>query len=245
MDSIYIILIISVMGPVIGSFIGIMRKPSHSFMHNMLAFAAGVMVSISLLNLIPKSIEISSISLASIGVLIGALVIYAVNRAIPYLTPELHKKTACNNLEKTSIYLLVGIFLHNFPEGMAIAIGTVASFKVTLSIALAIAIHNIPEGICTSAPYYFCTGKKLKSFLLSSSTAIPIVIGFIFGQVIFQRISLQIVGIVIAAVAGMMIYIAADELIPTSCNKQDKAGNRNTIFSLIAGVMFVIVLGSI
>jgi ZIP family zinc transporter len=66
------------------------------------------------------------------------------------------------------------MFLHNFPEGMAIAIGSVAEMKVSITIALTIAIHNLPEGICTSAPYYHSTGKRVQSFLLLATTALPI-----------------------------------------------------------------------
>ena len=142
----------------------------------------------------------------------------------------------------TATYLLIGIFLHNFPEGMAIAIGTVSDSKISIAIALAIAIHNIPEGICTSAPYYLCTQNKLKSFLVSSSTALPILVGFIFANFLFKNISTTFIGLIIGATAGLMIYICADELIPSSCSKTT---NHSTIFSLITGILFVVLLQSI
>jgi zinc transporter, ZIP family len=245
MNPIYYILILSVLGPVLGSLIGVIRKPSEKFMHKMLAFAAGVMLTISFLELIPKSIEFSSIWLTSIGVLLGALVMYGLDKLIPHIHPELCQQEQGCRLKKTSIYLLLGIFLHNIPEGMAIATGIISGYKTTLVIALAIAIHNIPEGICTSAPYYYCTKKRLKSFLVSSSTAIPILIGFFFARFLFQNIPLQITGLIVALTAGLMIYISGDELIPTSCNKCNKSWDHGTIFSLIFGVIFVILLGLI
>lgn len=158
---------------------------------------------------------------------------------IPHIHPELCAQEQGSKLKRTSIYLLLGIAMHNLPEGMAIAIGTVSSFKATLAIALAIAIHDIPEGICTSAPYYSYSKKKLKSFLLSASTAIPTLIGFIFAYYIFKNIPLQVVGLLIGATAGLMIYISGDELIPSSCKKFT---NHGTIFSLIAGVVLVMLL---
>ncbi|MFH0868316.1 MAG: ZIP family metal transporter [Candidatus Woesearchaeota archaeon] len=246
MDLIYIILIISILGPIIGSLIGVLKKPSNSFMYNMLAFAAGVMLAVSFLQLIPQSIELSSIMICAIGFIIGAVIMYVLDtKLIPHVHPELCKPEPGYRLKKTSIYLLLGIFLHNFPEGMAIASGIVADFKTTFTIALAIAIQNIPEGICTSAPYYFCTKKKLKSFLVSSSTAIPIAVGFIFASFLFQNIPLLITGMIIAATAGFMVYITADELIPTSCNKGNGEYSHSSIFSLIAGILFVILLGLI
>ncbi|TKJ17438.1 hypothetical protein CEE44_02785 [Candidatus Woesearchaeota archaeon B3_Woes] len=245
MEHIYLILIISVIGPVLGSFIGVIRKPSKLFMYNMLAFAAGVMITISIIELIPKSIEFSSVWLACLGIIIGTASMYLLDKLIPHIHPELCEPEQGRKLKRTSVYLLIGIFMHNFPEGIAIASGIVTNFKTALTISLAIAIQNIPEGICTSAPYYYCTKKKLKSFLLSSSTAIPILLGFYLGYLVFPNIPLYIVGIIIAATAGIMIYISADELIPTSCNKCNNSWNHSVIFSLIIGVLFVIILTSI
>jgi ZIP family zinc transporter len=133
------------------------------------------------------------------------------------------------------------MFLHNFPEGMAMAIGTVTDIRVSLVIALAIAIHGIPEGVCTSAPYYHTTGARMKAFLLSSSTAAPILAGFFLATFVFQNIPLEVLGFIIAVTAGLMIYITVDELIPSGC----AGSNHQTIFALLAGIVFVIILGAI
>ncbi len=245
MEHIYLILIISVLGPIIGSLIGVIKKPSEIFTYNMLAFAAGVMITISILELIPKSISISSILITCIGIIIGTILMYGIDKLIPHIHPELCSQEQNRKLKRTATYLIIGIFMHNLPEGIAIATGTITGFTTSLTIALAIAIQNIPEGICTSAPYYYCTKKKLKSFLISSSTAIPIVLGFYIGYFLFQYIPLYFVGGIIAATAGIMTYISADELIPVSCNKQNKYWNHSTIFSFITGLLFVIILSSI
>ena len=245
MDSVYLILIIAVSGPIIGSLIGVIKKPSDFFVYNMLAFAAGVMLTISFLNLIPESIELSSIWLCSIGIIAGSILMYTLDRLIPHVHPSFCIPERSRNLQRTAVYLLLGIFMHNFPEGMAIATGTVTNFNVTLSIAIAIAIHNIPEGICTSAPYYYLTKNKLKSFLISSSTSIPLIIGFIIAFILFKNISNEIIGIIIAATAGLMIYISADELIPMAHSQGRKILSHMPIFSLIIGVLFVIILGTI
>lgn len=245
MTNIYVILLISVLGPVLGSLIGVLKKPSETFMHRMLAFAAGVMLSISFLELIPEGIRMSSLYIASLGVLTGSLFMLLLDRSIPHIHPELCSQEQGCDLKRTSVYLMVGIFLHNLPEGMAIAIGSVTDTSTGLAIALAIGVHNIPEGICTSAPYYFCTKKKLRSFLLSSATAIPILVGFIIADILFRNIPLAVVGFLIAATAGIMIYISGDELIPNACNKKQPLWDHMAIFSLIFGVIFVILLGSV
>jgi zinc transporter, ZIP family len=240
MDTILLwIVLISALGPIIGSLIGVIKKPSTRFMFNMLSFAGGVMLAISFLELIPESIRFSSPIISVFGILTGAFFMFLVDKSIPHIHPELCSQEQGCQLKRTSIYLIVGMFLHNFPEGMAIAIGVVSEPRVSLIIALAIAIHNIPEGICTSAPYYHCTKKRIRSFLVSSVTAVPILVGFFLARILYQFISLSLVGFIIGATAGLMIYITADEIIPTSCCKMS---NHTTIFSLIAGVLMVILL---
>ena len=239
-NALLVIVIISVLGPIIGSLIGVLKKPSERFMYNMLAFAGGVMLAISFLELIPESIHLSSIGVAIGGIIVGSGFMFGVDRLIPHIHPELCQQEQGKKLKKTALYLIIGIFLHNFPEGMAIALGAVSEVKVGIVIALAIAIHNIPEGICTSAPYFSITKKRLKSFLVSSSTAIPILIGFLLANQLYQYISTNLIGFIVGATAGLMIYITADEIIPSCCCK---VTDHKTIFSLILGILFVILLG--
>jgi len=242
MEMILFILVISVLGPMIGSLIGVLKRPTESFMFKMLSFAAGVMLGISFLQLIPESIELSSIWICIFGIVAGSVIMFGFDKLIPHINPELCQEEPKHRLKKTAVYIFFGIFLHNFPEGMAIGIGSVAGFKLSIAIALAIAVHDIPEAICTSAPYYYISKKRLKSFLVSVSTAIPTIVGFLFSYFLFQNIPLQIVGLLIAATAGLMIYISGDELIPTSCNKHNKNWDHGVIFALILGIVFVLLL---
>jgi len=245
-----IILAISVLGPIIGSLIGVIKRPSDRFMYNMLAFAGGVMLSISFLELIPESIRLSEIENATsisvlicvIGIVLGTGIMFSLDKLIPHIHPELCTPEQGSKLKRTAAYLVLGIFLHNIPEGMAIALGEVSKEVSIYAIAFAIAIHNIPEGICTSAPYFYDTKNRLRAFLVSSSTAIPIVIGFIVAAILYNYISYTAIGLIVGATAGLMIYITSDEIIPTSCRK---ITDHTTIFSLIAGILFVILLGSL
>ena len=131
------IVLISVLGPVVGSAIGVLRRPSERYICNMICFAAGVMLAISFLELIPESIGMSSIPIAVLGIALGSLVMYALDRLIPHLHPEVCAQEQGRNLRRTALYLILGIFLHNFPEGMAIAIGTVTDIRVSFAIAIA------------------------------------------------------------------------------------------------------------
>lgn len=239
MSPVFWIVLISVIGPIIGSAIGVLRRPSESYVCNMICFAAGVMLAISFLELIPESIAVSSIPVAVAGIALGGAVMYGLDRVIPHIHPRVCTQEQGRNLHRTAVYLLLGIFLHNFPEGMAIAIGTVTDIRVSFAIAIAIAVHNVPEGICTSAPYYHSTGEKLRAFLLSSSTAVPILAGFLVARFLFRNIPGTVVGLLAAATAGLMIYITTDELIPSSCMGKNHA----SIFWLMVGVIFVVLLG--
>ncbi|MFH1248993.1 MAG: ZIP family metal transporter [archaeon] len=241
MEIIFLVAVLAILGPVIGSLIGIITKPSNRFMFNMLSFAAGVMLSISFIELIPVSIKLSSPLISMTGIFLGAIVMFAIDRSIPHLHHGLCEPEQGLKLKKTSIYLLLGIAMHNFPEGMAMGIGSTIGVGSGLVIALAIAIHDIPEGICTSAPYYLYSKKKLKSFLLSSATAIPTLLGFLLAYFLLRNISPLFIGLITAATAGLMIYISADELIPASCSKTT---NHSTIFSLMVGVILTILLVS-
>ena len=238
--TLIIIVTLSILSPVIGSAIGIIKMPSNMAMYNMLAFAAAIMISISFLELIPEAIEYGSLILAIIGLVIGVIVMYFFDRLIPHLHPATLEQEQGKHLKRSAMFLFWGIFLHNFPEGIAMAIGTVTNQKLSISVAIGLAMHNIPEGILTSAPYYKATGKRLKAFLISSLTAIPIAIGFILSYFIFQNISMNALSIIVAATAGIMIYISVDELIPES---SFKLTNHSTIFSFIAGILLVLILG--
>ncbi|MBD3349015.1 MAG: hypothetical protein GF400_07445 [Candidatus Eisenbacteria bacterium] len=241
MSPLFGIVLISVMGPIIGSAIGVLRRPSERYICNMICFAAGVMLAISFLELIPESIAFTSIPVAVVGIAVGSLVMYGLDRLIPHIHPRVCTQEQGRNLHRTALYLIFGIFLHNFPEGMAIAIGTVTDIRVSVAIAIAIGVHNIPEGICTSAPYYHSTGLRLRSFLVSSSTAVPLLAGFLVARYIFRTIPEDVVGFIVGATAGLMIYITTDELIPSSCMGRSHA----TIFWLMVGVIFVVLLGLI
>jgi len=242
MESYTTVVALSVLGPVVGSALGVLRDPTERLMYNLLSFSAGVMVAISFLQLIPESLRLASVPSCVAGLVGGALLMYGLDRLIPHIHPELCEQEQGSNLKKTATYLLLGIFLHNFPEGLAIAVGTIAPGKGALVIALAIAVQKIPEGICTSAPYYHITRKRGRSFLVSASTAIPILAGFYAGKELYRYLPLGLVGAITGSTAGIMIYISADELIPSSCNK---LSNHSTIFSLIAGVVLVVLLGGV
>jgi zinc transporter, ZIP family len=244
MNTILNLLIISIIGPLLGAILGIIHYPSKKFMFNMLAFAAGVMLAVSFLNLIPQSIIFSSTIITAIGVVIGATLMYLVDKIIPHIHPEMSIDTTdadlCN-IHKSSRYITVALFIHNLPEGMVIALGTITNNAMGIVIAIAITIQKIPEGICTAAPTYYCNKNRLKSFFIACSTLIPLLIGFFIAYFLYQNVPRAVIGLIIGVTAGFMIYISTDELIPSSSKK---VTNQNTVRSLIVGILFVMILNA-
>lgn len=143
------------------------------------------------------------------------------------------------SLEKTSIFVFLGIFIHNIPEGMATFIGAVKEIQLGVILAMAIALHNIPEGIAVSVPIYACTGSRKKAFFWSFLSGISEFFGaLITGLLLYPFINDFILGMMLAIVAGIMIYISLDELLPVS---HSLGKEHYAILGVMAG-MFVMAL---
>lgn len=118
---------------------------------------------------------------------------------------------------KASVLVTLGVFIHNFPEGMATFIGTLKEFELGLLITLAIALHNIPEGIAVAATISTSNDSKLKPFLWSFVSGISEPLGALaVGLFLFPFVNDQLLGAMLSVVGGFMIYISLDELLPMS-----------------------------
>ena len=122
-----------------------------------------------------------------------------------------------NRLMKTGLFVALGIGIHNFPEGMATFAGALEDTSLGIAIAAAIAIHNIPEGLAVAAPIYAATGSRKKAFWWSffSGVAEPVGAG-LAAVVLLPFLNDVVLGYVLAAVAGIMVFISLDELIPVA-----------------------------
>jgi len=238
-NQILLITTIATLGPLVGSLLGVFQRCSEKILYNFLGFAAGIMLAISFINLIPESLKVTTLVMVVFGVIFGAIIIFLVKKAIPHIPTSRHfHEDSLQKIENTATLIIVGIFIHNFPEGLAIGIGFLQSFHLSLAIALGLAIHDIPEAVCTSLPYYSLNGKRLKSFLVSASTVIPTLLGILIAYFFLGAVSSALIGFLMASTAGVMIYIAADELIPVSFSKL----RFGSIYSLACGLATVVLL---
>ncbi len=236
----------------IGSLISLIAKRTNTnFLSFSLGFSAGVMIYVSFMEMLPKSLELfqtefgdksgTMYMLLSLfgGISLIALIDFLVPKSNnPHEIQGVEDMKKKNHLRHTGIITAVTIAIHNFPEGIATFMSALNSIEVAIPITVAIAIHNIPEGIAVAVPIYHATGSKKKAFWLSfaSGLAEPIgaIIAFLF-LLPFWSPSLD--GLVLAAIAGIMIFISLDELLPTA----EKYGKHH--ISIIGVVVGMLVMG--
>lgn len=238
----------------IGAAIAFFSKRSNPIMLCVsLGFSAGVMIYVSFVEIFSKANDALLLSFAPrkaagitilsffAGIAITALIDVLVPsyenphemRGLEDLTKDsrAHQK----NLMRMGLFSALAIAIHNFPEGFATFTAGLKDPTLGLAIAVAIAIHNIPEGIAVSVPIYYATGSRKKAFWYSTLSGVSEPIGAIAGYLILRQfMSDTIFGIVFATVAGIMVYISLDELLPTA----EKYGkHHHAIGGLIAGML--------
>lgn len=222
MNRILLLSFLAIIGPVIGSLIGVLKKPSEQLVGKYLSYAAGIMLGIVLINLLPEGRQITSLWILFLGIFSGLIIMGLIEWLIPHFHFSSSHHGKSSKLKQTAIVLIIGILIHDFPEGIAVGIGSTISLSVALSIGLSIAIHDIPESICSAAPYYLTTGKKLKTFLISSSTAIPTIIGILASGLFLKNITPDAMGYLLGFTVGIMLHLTFFELIPASKFNTDK-----------------------
>ena len=206
----------------VGSLAGIfIRKPGPRFMTLTLGFSGGVMILVSFVELLQGGIEVIGFAPAHLAFFGGMVAMFLVDALIPhdYMGEHHHteEKTRQGQLLKTGLFVALGIGIHNFPEGMAAFAGALEDPALGIAIAVAIAVHNIPEGLAVSAPVYAATGSRGKAFWWSflSGVAEPVGAG-LAALVLMPFLNETVLGLVLAAVAGIMVFISLDELVPVA-----------------------------
>ncbi|HED8687873.1 TPA: zinc transporter ZupT [Campylobacter jejuni] len=140
-------------------------------------------------------------------------------------------------LKRTGIFTALAIAIHNFPEGFATFISSLDNLALGIAIAIAVAIHNIPEGLAVSLPIYHATGDKKKAFIYSALSGFAEPLGaFVGALILLPFIGDLTLAISFAVIAGIMVFISLDELLPAA-KTYDKA--HDSLYGLIAGMMIM------
>lgn len=224
----------------IGSLIAFfIPNPKLTYLSILLGFAAGAMLYISFVELLSTSIENVGFLVANIAFFLGMVVIYFLDRTIQHVHLDTLPDSRQKRLQKAGIFTAIGIAMHNFPEGMAVMATSLSSPYLGMSVAVAIAIHNIPEGIAVSVPIYYATQDRKKAFAYSFISGLFEPVGAAFGYfLIFQFLTATLLGIILAFVGGIMVFICFDELLPIAI----KYGDEHLMLSGLLSGMAVMAL---
>lgn len=230
------------------------RKFNPKFLAAALGFSAGVMIYVALIEIFVKAKDALSGAMgdklgywATIASFFGGVAVIAlIDRLIPsYENPhEMHAIPSDQKPEmdpsdprlmRMGFFSALAIAIHNFPEGLATFMGALTDPGLGVSIAVAIAIHNIPEGVAVSAPIYFATKSKRKAFWFSLLSGLSEPVGALIGFFLLRQWFNDVTfGVVFAAVAGIMVYISLDELLPTA---EEYGEHHVAIGGVIAGMV--------
>lgn len=210
------------------------KKPSGKFLSVSLGFSAGVMVYVSFMELLPSGItkleEKMSESGGWIGLaafFIGIFTVALIDKLIPnhdnphevHTVDEIENDTLGHHHKMYRIGLLSAlvIAIHNFPEGLVTFAGSIAEPSLGITLAIAVAIHNIPEGISVAVPVLYASKSKKKAFWYSLFSGIAEPIGAVVGYFVLSWLFTDIlIGILLSYVAGIMVFISLDQLLPTA-----------------------------
>jgi len=230
------------------------KRFNPKFLAGALGFSAGVMIYVSLVEIFTKAKDSLIISFGSrtgywytvTAFFAGIALIAIIDKLIPsYENPHEIRKINKNGLNgdqdprllRMGLFSALAIAIHNFPEGLATFLAALSDPTLGISIAVAIAIHNIPEGVAVAVPVYYATRNKGKAFWLSFSSGLAEPVGALIGFLILKHIFNDATfGLIFAGVAGIMVYISLDELLPTA---EEYGEHHVAIGGLISGMLIM------
>jgi len=214
-------------------------KPDMRYLSLSLGFAAGVMIYVGFVDLFCSARSVLGLSYANLFFLCGLILIYLLDRLIPHIHIDGQVDSQCNRLYQSGMMTTIGIALHNLPEGMTVALVSLADLRLGIPVAFAIAIHNIPEGLACSIPLYCATSDRKKSCLLSFAAGMTEPLGAILAVLLlYPFLNDWILAAASALVAGIMVFICFDELIPIA----NRFGSEHlTNLGIIAGFLVMMI----
>lgn len=222
-----------------------------------MSFSAGVMIYISFMDILPLAfshVASDGVSLFGMGAeksgkacgmlafFAGAVVAGLIDAFIPtHVHGEMLSGAEKSGARKdggkmgrAAILTAVAITVHNFPEGLSVFVAGLGDINTGLAVGFAIMLHNIPEGLSVSLPIYSATGKKWRSFAIGALSGLTEPLGALAAYfVLLPILTPSVVGAALVSTAGIMVYIALDELLPMA---RDYGEEHYGIFGALAGI---------
>jgi ZIP family zinc transporter len=230
------------------------KRTNTRLLSGALGFSAGVMIYVSFVEMFPEAKECLIAELGEVGgywvavasFFAGIVLIGIIDRLVPdfenpheaHRAEEMERRDLAagfNKLYRMGLFTALAIAIHNFPEGFATFMSALKDTKLGIAIAVALAIHNIPEGIAVSIPIFYATGSRKKAFVYSFLSGLAEPVGALVGYLILLSFLNDIVfGIVFASVAGIMVFISLDELLPAA---REYGQYHLAAYGLVAGML--------
>jgi ZIP family zinc transporter len=234
------------------------EKHSGRFLSASLGFSAGVMIYISLVEmlaqarvgLVAKFGDVPGGLLSLLAFTAGIGMAFIIDRMVPEVENPHHVRSISEmahaehasdeereRLGRAGMMFALVIAIHNFPEGLATLAGGLADSKVGFGIAIAIALHNIPEGMAVAVPILYATGSRKKAFFYATLSGLAEPAGALIGMLLLGPfLSAPLLASLFAFVAGIMIYISFDELLPMA---ETYGKHHIALTGLLAGMLFI------
>jgi ZIP family zinc transporter len=234
----------------IGSALALLaRRTNTRFLSAALGFSAGVMIYVSFVEILADARASLAAELGarpgawvSVAAFFGGIALTAlIDRAVPaaenphevHRVEEMHRRPDAH-LMRMGLLSAVAIALHNFPEGLATFVAALDHPRVGASIAAAVALHNIPEGIAVAVPVFYATGSRARAFSWSFLSGLSEPLGALVAWTVLAEVPGDALrGVLFAAVAGIMVFISFDELLPTA---REYGEHHLAVYGLTAGM---------
>lgn len=269
--SVLFLSLVASLGTGLGGLLVLIRQPGKRSFGFLMGMTAGVMISLSFLELVNEAWELGGAWTATFGFGAGAILMFLLDFYIPHIRfgeKETHAQTDIKTgphpplsqhgrhrydrlvhenpivdrkLLNTGLLLAIGITIHNLPEGIAVGAGYMHSPQFGLFIAVAILLHNIPEGIATALPLYQGGMSKRKAFSIALLSGLAEPVGAVFAA-LFLGAFRPLVPFSLALAGGVMMFITLDELIPAA---REHGHQHTTALGIIVGSMFVFILSAL
>lgn len=269
--TVLLLSLVAGLGTGIGGLIAVIRSPGRRTFGFLMGITAGVMITLSFLELVNEAWELAGFWTATVGFAAGAFFMFFLDFLVPHIRfgeteirvqhkpeepqPNIYphpgrrrfgmmrrqNNITDRRLLKTGLLLAVGITVHNIPEGIAVGAGYMHTPEFGIFIASAILLHNIPEGIATALPLCKSGVCRWNSFWVALLSGLAEPVGALIAALFLASFDLFIPG-ALAFAGGVMMFITLDELIPTA---REYGHHHTTALGIIFGAIFVFLLSGI
>ena len=240
MTTILIISAIAGLATIAGAFLVIIfGRPSERALAILLGAAAGIMLGVVIMDLLPASLKQGTYYQALFGFGAGLLLMASLDGILGFLNPTaISQFNRQKFLRKMGLLMAIGIALHDFPEGIAIAAGYSAQGNLGLLLALSIGLHNIPEGMAMATPLIMGGVSRRTILLINCAVSLCTPLGTYLGWLLVNN-STRWIGVLLALAAGAMSYLIKEELIPEAKRNHPRVAT----LGLVGGIFFIFWVG--